>query len=112
MEARPLGAGSVDRFISSTSSWSSGGRGEYGRGEMCKFDFGFFLERGSEIRFLSGVWCIPCWTIYMVNGGSGPRGIGGGGGRRGSVSEVSGGVRTWSNNGIPRARKAQHLGLC
>jgi hypothetical protein len=24
MEARPLGAGSVDRFISSTSSWSSG----------------------------------------------------------------------------------------
>jgi hypothetical protein len=27
----------------------------------------------------------------MVSGGSGPRGIGGGGGRRGSVTEVSGG---------------------
>jgi hypothetical protein len=50
---------------------------------------------------------IPCWTIYMVSGGSGPRGIGGGGGRRGSVSEVSG--RTWSNNGIPRARKLNTL---
>jgi hypothetical protein len=48
-------------------------------------------------------------TIYMVNGGSGPRGIGGGGGRRGSVNEVSGGG---AYNGIPRARKAQHLGLC
>jgi hypothetical protein len=47
----------------------------------------------------------------MVSGGSGPRGIGGGGGRRGSVTEVSGGVRTWSNDGIPRARK-QPLGLC
>jgi hypothetical protein len=51
------------------------------------------------------VWSIPCWAIYMVSGGSGPRGIGGGGGRRGSVTEVSGGVRTWSNDGIPRARK-------
>jgi hypothetical protein len=45
----------------------------------------------------------------MVSGGSGPRGIDGGGGRRGSVSEVSGGVRTWSNNGIPRARKFNTL---
>jgi hypothetical protein len=51
----------------------------------------------------------PCWAIYMVSGGSGPRGIGGGGGRRGSVTEVSGGVRTWSNNGIPRARKLNPL---
>jgi hypothetical protein len=37
------------------------------------------------------VWSIPCWTIYMVSRGSGPRGIGSGGGRRGSVTEVSGG---------------------
>jgi hypothetical protein len=55
------------------------------------------------------VWSIPCWAIYMVSGGSGPRGIGGGGGRRGSVTEVSGGVRTWSNDGIPRARKLNPL---
>jgi hypothetical protein len=39
----------------------------------------------------------------MVSGGSGPRGIGGGGGRRGLVTEVTGGVRTWWNNGNPRA---------
>jgi hypothetical protein len=45
----------------------------------------------------------------MVNGESGPRGIGGGGGMRGSVSEVSGGVRTWSNNEIPRAGKLNTL---
>jgi hypothetical protein len=55
------------------------------------------------------VWPIPCWAIYMVSGGSGPRGIGGGGGRRGSVAEVSGGVRTWSNDGIPRVRKLNPL---
>jgi hypothetical protein len=45
----------------------------------------------------------------MVSGGSDPRGIGGGGGRRGSVSEVSRRMRTWSNNGIPRARKLNTL---
>jgi hypothetical protein len=55
------------------------------------------------------VWSIPCWATYMVSGGSGPRGIGGGGGRRGSVTEVSGGLCTWSNNGIPRARKLNPL---
>jgi hypothetical protein len=42
----------------------------------------------------------------MVSGGSGTRG---GGGRRGSETEVSGGVRTWSNNGIPHARKLNPL---
>jgi hypothetical protein len=41
--------------------------------------------------YLWSGWSIPCCTIYMVNGESGPRGIGGGGGMRGSVSEVSGG---------------------
>jgi hypothetical protein len=45
----------------------------------------------------------------MDSGGSGPRGMGVGGGRRGSVSEVSGGGRTWSNNGITRARKLNTL---
>jgi hypothetical protein len=56
------------------------------------------------------VWSISVLGLfYMVGGGSGPRGIGGGGGRRGSVTEVSGGVRTWSNDGIPRARKLNPL---
>jgi hypothetical protein len=79
MGARPLGAGSVDRFISSregvssTSSWSSGGRSGYFEesmavGRCLVLTLGFFGTRFRSPFFVGSLCevCSVCLAMVLL----------------------------------------------